>query len=92
MQTKINWQLLAKFVNICILIEMTASSLDAACHSHYKMWQPNAQRVYEPCAVQFVDDVLIVVLVIVLVDDNQFSGKFSSFFNHKMTVATFCGS
>lgn len=79
MQTKINWQLLAKFVNICILIEMTASSLDAACHSHYEMWQPNAQRVYEPCAVQFVDDVLIVVLVIVLVDDNQFSGKFARF-------------
>lgn len=79
MQTKINWQLLAKFVNICILIEMTASSLDAACHNHYKMWQPNAQRVNEPCAVQFVDDVLIVVRVVVLVDDNQFSGKFARF-------------
>lgn len=84
MQTKINWQLLAKFVNICILIEMTATSLDAACHRH-KMWQPKAQRIYEPCAVQFVDDVLVLVLVlvlvvvIVLVDDNQFSGKFARF-------------
>lgn len=85
MQTKINWQLLAKFVNICILIEMTATNLDAACHHHHKMWQPNAQRVCEPCAVQFVDDVLVPVLVlvlvvvIVLVDDNQFSGKFARF-------------
>lgn len=57
---------------------MTASSLDAACHHHHKMWQPNAQRAYEPCAVQFVDDVLV-LLLLVLVDDNQFAGKFARF-------------